>query len=362
VPAGGRGFTLIELMIVIAILAIISGTCVPNLMRARLDANEASAISSLRTTVSAQAMFYTDDLDGVDGSDYAVSLEELDYAGVIDDALASGIKDGYRFAITSDGPNSWRMTAEPVSPEAGARRFVVDQSGIILEAVCGNGVLETDEQCEPGSSIAEHQCEQGSVCTASCVCASRARAARVAAASDLSRSASPVAARLAAKTRMKQSALRRMATLISRSGHEVSASAQELLSSKELVGLVVARLDASGDGKLDLEEITRADILAIARSVAEALPEQGPRTEIDLDEQAVGKLLTAYQREIVALLGTGAATEGRVPAVTVDYDMVHRAAQLLELVPQPRRQVGVEKDRDLPREIIQSRKPGRQHD
>ncbi len=66
--ASAPGFTLIELMIIIAIIAAIA---IPNLLRARASANESSAISSLRTLVSSQALFFqTEDK-------YATSLQEL---------------------------------------------------------------------------------------------------------------------------------------------------------------------------------------------------------------------------------------------------------------------------------------------
>jgi type IV pilus assembly protein PilA len=53
-PRNRRGFTLIELMIVVAILAAVSATAVPKLLRAKLSANEAAAISTLRLLSSVQ--------------------------------------------------------------------------------------------------------------------------------------------------------------------------------------------------------------------------------------------------------------------------------------------------------------------
>jgi prepilin-type N-terminal cleavage/methylation domain-containing protein len=136
-----RGFTLIELMIVIAIIAIIASIAIPNLLRARKSANEASAISSLRTLVSSQAMFLSEDADGNGEYDFAPSLAALLAVGLIDDVLASGVKSGYRFAMvpdTSPPTLTWSATAEPVEPRVtGTRSFFVDESGVIRVSATG---------------------------------------------------------------------------------------------------------------------------------------------------------------------------------------------------------------------------------
>ena len=54
-----QGFTLVELLVVIAIIAIIAAIAIPNLMRARISANEASAVGTLRNLVSSQVQFKT---------------------------------------------------------------------------------------------------------------------------------------------------------------------------------------------------------------------------------------------------------------------------------------------------------------
>ena len=106
-------FTLIELMIVIAIIAIIAAIAIPNLLRARASANEASAISSLRTLVSSQAMFYQGDIEGDGSYDYATNLVELTTDGLIDNVLGNGTRSGYVFGLSSGSegvtscPNGW---------------------------------------------------------------------------------------------------------------------------------------------------------------------------------------------------------------------------------------------------------------
>ncbi|MEA1981159.1 MAG: prepilin-type N-terminal cleavage/methylation domain-containing protein, partial [candidate division Zixibacteria bacterium] len=108
--AHSYGFTAIELMVVMAIISIISSVSLPQLLRARSSANEASAISSLRTCVSSQAMFYQSDLDNDGVYDYATSLEELYESGLIDNVLGTGKKKEYWFHMHSENPDCWSLT------------------------------------------------------------------------------------------------------------------------------------------------------------------------------------------------------------------------------------------------------------
>lgn len=112
---------------------IVAAIAVPNLLRARSAANEAAAISSLRTLVSAQAMFYQGDMEGDDTNDYAQSLWELGSAELIDGVLSSGVRNGYRFELRSgDGGETWECFASPVQPgSTGHRWFYVSESGVI---------------------------------------------------------------------------------------------------------------------------------------------------------------------------------------------------------------------------------------
>jgi type IV pilus assembly protein PilA len=128
------GFTLIELMIVVAIIAIIAAIAIPSLLNARKAGNEASAISSLRTLVTVNEQYRTR------FQFYAASLAALQDKGYIDSVLGSGLKSGYNFESYAGGgagtPNTWSVNANPGANRAnegvtGDRSFFTDQSGVI---------------------------------------------------------------------------------------------------------------------------------------------------------------------------------------------------------------------------------------
>ncbi|GMU94384.1 MAG: hypothetical protein AMXMBFR4_34420 [Candidatus Hydrogenedentota bacterium] len=149
------GFTLIELMIVVAIIAIIAAIAIPNLLRSRMSANEASAAGGMRTISTGEVAFQTAafvDVDGDGAGDYGTlaQLANPDGAGAtppfIDQVLGGGTKQGYTFTVvvTNGGPAvtpAYTCTAVPTTPgRTGFRQYFVDESGVIRFTADGTAV------------------------------------------------------------------------------------------------------------------------------------------------------------------------------------------------------------------------------
>ena len=128
-----KGFSLIELLIVVAIILIIAAIAIPNLLRARIAANESSAVASIRTLNTGQISYYsaypTVGFAATLGALAGTSCAPPTSAGacLIDTQLASGSKSGYNFALSgvSGTPAStYQMIATPlVVNQSGTRYF-----------------------------------------------------------------------------------------------------------------------------------------------------------------------------------------------------------------------------------------------
>jgi type IV pilus assembly protein PilA len=149
-----KGFSLIELLIVVAIILIIAAIAIPNLMRSKIAANEASAVASTRTIITGEATYASSYPD----QGYAITMAALGpksggaapdstAAGLIDGTLsvattATALKSGFYWTLNAtpfDGSTAsastpyvtFGVTATPKSASTGNRVFCTDQTGVI---------------------------------------------------------------------------------------------------------------------------------------------------------------------------------------------------------------------------------------
>ena len=135
-----RGVSVVEVVVLIAILLVVAAIAIPNLLHSNLSEDESSTVAALRALNAACANYsmlyggYPGSLSNLGPGDAANST----LAALIDAGLASGTKSGYVFTYTAGaigiGGNvlSYSITANPAPPGGtGRRRFFTDQSGVI---------------------------------------------------------------------------------------------------------------------------------------------------------------------------------------------------------------------------------------
>jgi type IV pilus assembly protein PilA len=136
-PRRQRGFSLIELLIVISIILIIITIAVPRFARAQMYTRETAALQAVKTLHTAQVQFQSQ------YGRYAASMTELgppasgaptpSAADLIGNDLANGEKQGYRFIVAAT-PGGYTINANPVSyGTSGSRSFFSDQTMVIYE-------------------------------------------------------------------------------------------------------------------------------------------------------------------------------------------------------------------------------------
>jgi len=145
-----KGFSLIELLIVVAIILIIAAIAIPNLLRSKMAANEASAVGSLRT-INTAAISYSTTYGGYPGalSNMGPATSATSAAAdLLDSVLSSGTKSGYVFTYVAGATDangnvlSYTVTADPTSRgTTGQRGFYTDQSGVIRANTTGTATV-----------------------------------------------------------------------------------------------------------------------------------------------------------------------------------------------------------------------------
>jgi len=130
-----KGFSLIELLIVVAIILIIAAIAIPNLLRSKIAANQASAVASLRTLNTSSVLYNTN------YQQYPTAISQMGTSGaatstsadLIDSVLAGGQKSGYNFTWTGGGTTgTYSINANPVTPnQTGTVYYYTDQSLVI---------------------------------------------------------------------------------------------------------------------------------------------------------------------------------------------------------------------------------------
>lgn len=281
------GFTLIELTIVIAIIAIIAAIAIPNLIEARKGSNEGAAIGALRTISTAQSLFREGDKDGNGVLDYATSAFALAQQDPNVSALLGPdprpgagashcCSHGYYFEVVGTQPPpaaAYHMLAIPLSRATGNRAFSLDETGRILAAV-GHAPVVGDAIVDPGSGTPA--C--GAVCDGPPPIPIPTQA-------DLDNLASALAATSRAV----------ILNLNQFGGGAAISGAQAKLADPAFTPQVLNGLDPAGAG-LGFDAVVHTNLVDLTRTLT------APGGPVVLDDVTANSILSNYQSDLTALL------------------------------------------------------------
>src|SRR5437899_2015559 len=165
-----KGFSLIELLIVVAIILIIAAIAIPNLLRSKMAANESSAASMTRTLYTAGVTYSSTWSNGFPtniGNLAPAAVATCDKADLIDAVLASGTKSGYNYSFNQDtavavkgagcaaaGSVQFSAGGSPIKVDvSGKRTFCASADGVIHVAGAGGAVPATAAACQAHPSL-----------------------------------------------------------------------------------------------------------------------------------------------------------------------------------------------------------------
>jgi len=168
-----KGFSLIELLIVVAIILIIAAIAIPNLIRARIAANQSSSAASLRTIASASAMYQSTYQDGYPGGFLVMGPANpvsCNKAGLLDNILggaAAPSKSGYNFAFTAGAQpvttipagcavagnsDMFSVQSDPASASTGTVHYCVDATNVIRQDSTAQIAVVAATGCNPAAA------------------------------------------------------------------------------------------------------------------------------------------------------------------------------------------------------------------
>ncbi len=151
-----RGFTLVELIIVLLLIALIAVLSVPSIIEARKSANHSSAIGALKAFSANESLYRESDKEMDGNFDYG-NLTELREVGLADPILGQGTKHGYLFLVDYSVDTSkflWYSNANPVLPRAtGDYYFAINQRGAIFFTTMGSVDLNNTDCLIPTTLV-----------------------------------------------------------------------------------------------------------------------------------------------------------------------------------------------------------------